>query len=39
LSSTPRTTEKIAVFAPIPSASVTTATTVKAGVLRSIRTA
>src|SRR6476659_8299523 len=38
-SSTPSTTEKIAVFAPIPSASVKTATRVNAGDLRSWRKA
>src|SRR4029077_18849166 len=37
--STPSTTEKIAVFAPIPSARVRTATTVKPGDLRSWRNA
>src|SRR5262249_23208073 len=38
-SSTPSTTEKIAVFAPIPSASVKTATRVKPGDLRNWRRA
>jgi hypothetical protein len=38
-SSTAWTTEKIAVFAPMPSANASNATAVKAGLLRNMRTA
>jgi hypothetical protein len=39
LKSTPLTTEKMAVFAPMPSASVTTATAAKPGRFKSVRKA
>jgi hypothetical protein len=39
LSSTASTTEKIAVFAPMPSASVSSATAAKPGFFRNVRTA